>query len=72
MAKEQKPVGETSIFGKTNKILFGVAIGTIMTGFYLLGEGPADNPLSLTYAPILMVIGFCILVPVAIMYREKK
>ncbi|MBN2413252.1 hypothetical protein JXQ31_16340 [candidate division KSB1 bacterium] len=55
-----------------NYMIFGVAVLTIILGYVSLSKGPADSFWSLTLAPILLVIGYCILVPLAIFWRSKK
>ena len=50
-------------FGLKNYVLFGIAILVIVIGYFLLGSG------SMTMAPILLVLGYCVLIPVAIMVR---
>ena len=44
-------------FGTRNYILLGAALAAIVLGFVLLGQG------SITAAPILLVLGYCVLVP---------
>lgn len=51
---------------RTNLILFAVALGVIILGFVVLGRG------SITLAPILLVLGYCVLVPLAIVYRSRR
>ena len=53
-------------FGKRNYILFGIALLTIIVGYVFLGSG------SITIAPILLVLGYCVLVPVAILLPPEK
>jgi len=53
-------------FGPKNYILFGIALVVIIIGFFTLSQG------SITLAPILLTIGYCVLVPVAILYRDKS
>lgn len=53
-------------FGKKNYIWFGIAIIVILIGYVLLGQG------SMTLAPILLVGGYCVLIPVAIMIRSSS
>lgn len=53
-------------FGKKNYIIFTVALIVIIVGFIVLGQG------SITLAPILLVIGYCILIPWAILSKGKK
>jgi hypothetical protein len=49
---------------RKNWILFGVALAVITVGYILLRSG------SITMAPILLVVGYCFLIPWAIMARE--
>jgi len=54
---------EQPIFGKRNWIVLGSGIGAIVLGFIALASG------SITLAPILLVLGYCVLIPVGIMIR---
>lgn len=49
-----------------NLVLFGVALAVIILGYVVLAQG------SITLAPILLVLGYCVLVPVAIVYRPRR
>jgi hypothetical protein len=69
--KEEKP-GFTLPFQKINYILFGIALVVIAIGFYLQSIGPANSVESLTLAPIVLIIGYLVLMPVAIMYKPKE
>jgi hypothetical protein len=53
-------------FGKKNYLLFGIAILVIAVGYIFLGQG------STTLAPILLVVGYCVLVPVSIIIRDNS
>lgn len=53
-------------FGRKNYILFGVALAVIVVGFVALSQG------STSLAPILLVAGYCVLVPWAILAKEKQ
>jgi hypothetical protein len=46
-----------------NWILLGVGIAIIIAGYILLSQG------SITFAPILLVTGYCVLVPIAILVK---
>ncbi|RPH93794.1 hypothetical protein EHM69_09265 [candidate division KSB1 bacterium] len=59
-------------FTRKNYIAFGVALGLLLVGYICLGQSPADGFLSLTLAPILLVLGFCVVIPYAIMARDKS
>lgn len=56
-------------FGRRNWLIFGVGIAVIVLGYVLLSIPPADGFLSLTAAPILLVLGYCVILPLAILYR---
>jgi hypothetical protein len=52
--------------------LFALGLGVIVIGYIALAQPPADGFMSLTLAPILLVVGYCIIIPVAILYQKKK
>ena len=53
-------------FGTKNYIVFAISIIVIVVGYILLGQG------SITMAPILLVVGYCILIPMALIIRDNK
>jgi amino acid transporter len=69
--KTRKKTKETIPFGRENYIIFFIGILVIVLGYIFLAQGPADSFWSLTLAPILLVISYCIIVPIAIIYRKK-
>lgn len=54
------------IFGKRNYVLFAVGLLVIIAGFIFLGTGDT------VFAPILLVLGYCVIIPVAIIIKDKK
>ena len=60
-----------SILGQQNLILLGVAAVVILIGYWTLAQEPVDGFASLTIAPILLVIGYCLIIPYAIMKSHK-
>jgi len=59
-------------FGTKNYILFGISLVIIIIGYICLGSGDnANAPITLTVAPILLVIGYA-LIPFAIMAKGKR
>ncbi|MFH1681760.1 MAG: hypothetical protein ABIH26_14100 [Candidatus Eisenbacteria bacterium] len=55
------PKGEDGLaFGRRNYILFATGILVILLGFFLLSRN------SITLAPILLVSGYCVILPLAI------
>ncbi len=51
-------------FGKKNYIVFAIAMVVIILGYVSLGQG------SITLAPLLLVIGYCVLVPIALLVKD--
>ena len=50
-------------FGRRNYMFFGAAMLSIIVGYIALGQG------SITLAPILLVLGYCVLVPVSLIIK---
>lgn len=59
-------------FTKSNYRLFGASIVVLLIGYLALSQGPVDGFLSLTLAPIILVLGYCVLIPIAIMYSDRN
>jgi hypothetical protein len=60
------------IFTSKNIILFLIGMGLLVIGYVLLGQGPVDNPLSKTVAPLVLVVVYCVFIPYAILAKTKK
>lgn len=59
-------------WNKTNYLIFYLGIFLLLLGFYLMSIGPWDNPLSLSYSPIILLVAYLIIFPLAILFRNKK
>ena len=59
-------------FVRQNYLLFGLGLFTIVLGYVFLSMGPWDSFWSLTLAPVLLVLGYCVIIPVAILFRKKE
>lgn len=53
-------------FTLANYILFAVGLLDIVVGWFLLRGG------HITIAPIMLIAGYCVIIPMAIMLRRKK
>lgn len=42
-------------------------MAAILIGYVCLSQPPVDGFLSLTLAPILLVLGYCVLIPIALL-----
>ncbi len=62
-AKSAEPAGAEIPFGKKNYVIFGVAAVVILAGYFALSKG------SVTLAPILLLVGYLILIPWGILAK---
>ncbi|MDK9699536.1 MAG: DUF3098 domain-containing protein [bacterium] len=73
MAKQKKALlHDRPLFGKRNWRWLGIGVGTLIIGYICLMQGPYNNPLSLTVAPILLVLGYCIFIPLGLALRPEE
>ncbi len=49
--------------GRKNYIIMGVGLATIVAGFITLANG------SMTLAPFLLVMGYCVVIPVSLIVK---
>ena len=54
-------------YTRWNAVMFAVALGVIVIGYICLSRPPVDGFLSLTLAPVLLVLGYCVLIPIALL-----
>jgi hypothetical protein len=82
MAKSKSRISATrstvswkSPWGTQHYTYLGAAVVVIVVGFLLLAKGMYsswDDPLSVDVAPVVLVVGYCILVPLAIMRTSSR
>ena len=53
-------------WGMANSVLLGLALAALVAGYVALSKG------STTLAPILLVTGYCVLVPASLLYRGRN
>lgn len=82
--KQQRSAGIQWNFplSKANFLYFGIALGVIIIGYVFMATGITSDPqkyletwansLAIVVAPTLLVIAYCVLIPLAIMKREKQ
>jgi hypothetical protein len=59
-------------FTKTNYQIIGIGIVVIILGYIALSMSPWDGLMPLVVAPILLVIGYCVIIPLGILLRKKQ
>lgn len=57
---------------RKNIQIFILGLITITVAFVLMAQPPVDGFLSRTLAPIFLVIAYLIIIPAAILVRDKK
>lgn len=67
MAKGDKKEEKTGLpFGPANYLIMAAALVVIILGYISLGSG------SITLAPILLVLGYCVLFPLGIIWGGRR
>ena len=57
-------------FTSVNYWLFFIGITFILLGYLLMYTGGVNSFQSLTLSPILLVIGYCVIIPISIFYKK--
>jgi len=55
-----------------NLITFIIGTVVIVIGYILLSVAPWDNPVSLSVAPIVLILGYLVIFPMAIFIGSKQ
>ncbi len=76
MAKERKHKSEP-IFGewdftRTNYLIFLAGIVVIILAYIIMALGDTNSFQALTLSPVMLVIGYLVIIPLAIVYRPRK
>jgi len=56
---------------KTNFAIIGLGILVIAVGYLVLANGPIEGFLPLVVAPVLLVLGYCVIIPLGILYKKS-
>ncbi|MEO6695242.1 MAG: hypothetical protein ABIY50_06760 [Ignavibacteria bacterium] len=54
-----------------NYTIIGAGIALIILGYFFMSENSVDGFLPTVLAPILLIVGYCIIVPIGILYKDK-
>ncbi len=71
-AKRRATRDEHLPLGRENFVILGIGLAVIIIGYLAMLEGSVEGFLPLVLAPILLVLGYCIIIPVGIMYRKHR
>jgi membrane protein CcdC involved in cytochrome C biogenesis len=73
-SKQMKKTKQDEIFPleRENYIILGIGLLVIIIGYIALSGNKVEGFSQLTLAPILLVLGYCVIIPIGIMYRKKE
>ena len=58
-------------FNRTNYIIFFIGVLFIVLGYIIMATGTVNSFQSLTLAPIMLFLGYIIIIPASLIYRGK-
>ena len=59
-------------YDKENYIFFVAGIVSVILGYIIMATGETYSFQSLSLAPILLFIGYIVLIPIALIYKKRK
>ena len=59
-------------FSSKNYLIFGIGLVLIILGYFIMVMGTVNSFQSLTLAPIMLFIGYIVIIPLALIYRDKS
>ena len=59
-------------FSKKNYVLFILGIISLFIGYIIMALGETNSFQSLSLAPVILTIGYLVLIPSALLYKEKE
>ena len=70
----EEPLFKFWSFAKINYVIFGIGLIFIITGYTVMAQGPenVDSFSSIYLAPIILFIGYIILIPFSLIYKPKS
>ena len=63
---------DTWSYTKKNYILFVCGIIMIILGYIIMVSGETNSFQSLSLSPVILLIGYLILIPASLLYKEKE
>ena len=69
--KHRSLVNEPLPLARENYLILGAGILVIVAGYLAMLEGSVEGFLPLVLSPILLVAGYCVVIPIGIMYRKS-
>ncbi len=71
-SKARKPLRETALpLERQNFIILGIGLLVIAAGYAAMLEGSVEGFLPLVASPILLLLGYCVIIPIGILWRKR-
>ena len=58
-------------FTYINYLLFLIGVITIITGYIIMYTGETESFQSVRLSPMILVIGYCLIIPISILYKSR-
>ena len=59
-------------FKTTNYVIFGIGILSLVIGYLIISLNSVDSIQSTKIGPIILFVGYCIIIPLSILYNQKN
>jgi len=59
-------------WNKYNYYTLYLGIGILIVGYFLMSQGPWDNPISRSISPIIILVAYLIVIPLSIIFKLPK
>ncbi len=57
--------------GRENFMIIGAGVVVVILGYLAMLSGGVEGFLSLTLAPTLLVLGYCVIIPLGILFKKS-
>ena len=57
-------------YGKRNYIIFSLGLAILIISYILMASGSVNSFQSLVFSPILLIFGYLVIIPIALLYKE--
>ena len=69
-AKNKQSVKFSWPYKRKNYLLFGVGVFVIIVGYLIMYLGEVDSFQSLVISPLLLLAGYLVIIPLALLYKK--
>jgi len=70
-ARRKSSKEEKLPLGRENFMILGIGLVVIAAGYLAMLEGSVEGFLPLVVSPILLVFGYCVIIPFGILYKKS-